>query len=107
MTETQLPEGWQVTTQRTSRQHYDGHTIVRYAYVLHRPGWFPFVSGYRYNTEGSAFSSGMEDVWGTIALLACDECSGTGKVLLIPDQDDESTDVLVDCEKCDGTGISE
>lgn len=35
----------------------------------------------------------------------CEECEGGGKVIMVPDQDDESKDELEDCEACDGKGV--
>ena len=47
-----------VTVQRTQRR---GHA-VRYAYVVHRPRYWPYVSAYRYASAETAERAGLADL---------------------------------------------
>lgn len=57
-----------VTTQPGRRSPSDGRT--RYAYVLHLPGEWPFVSPHRYGSEETARAAGEADLAATLALAA-------------------------------------
>lgn len=76
-----LPEGWNVTAQRSERAvHYpEPHQVVRWAYVVEHPGFWPNPSAYRYGSEEAALRAGHKDAeqaWPIFAaLLAAQEVS--------------------------------
>jgi hypothetical protein len=42
---------------------------IRWAYVIHQPGWWPQVSHYRYRSEAAALTAGRRDVEAHDALV--------------------------------------
>ena len=52
---------------------------VRYAYVLHVPGYWPMVSPHRYGTEETARTAGEADLAGFLAVTAKDQLDTTTK----------------------------
>ena len=58
-----LPEGWSVTTQRKGD---------RYAYVIHEPGFWPFVSPHRFHSPEAAQQAGDRDALATVAVAQPD-----------------------------------
>lgn len=41
----------------------------RWAYIIDRPGWWPYISRARYRTPGAAIKAGRDDVAQSIALI--------------------------------------
>ena len=59
-----------ITTQVQNRSNRYVTKPDRWAYVLHLPGEWPYVSVYRYGSEAAARKAGERDLVATLAFMA-------------------------------------
>ena len=62
------PDGMYVMVQQSGWSTYRGKS-PRWGYVLHRPGWWPHVSEYRWGSAATAQKAGLRDLAEYRALL--------------------------------------